>query len=119
MLGILQSVFALQMVLSRTRPGSLPSAMTILSLPIATPSGQCFAAAARSPSKGTTCMACISFSSKQGPKKCWVTFRLRPVAGALLQLDIVQTCITQVVRALLPLLAGWELTENSSGNILF
>ena len=61
----------------------------------------------------------LYFFLKQGPEKCWVTFRLCPVAGALLQLDIVVACITQVVCALLPLLAGWELTEIPVGTPSF
>ena len=58
--GTSQSVFALQMVLSSTKRGSLPSAETIFSLPAAVPSRQCFATSLMVPWNGMTHPACIS-----------------------------------------------------------
>ena len=63
--GILQSVLALQTVLSSTRRGSRPSASTMLSLPTAMPCGQCLAAAVRSPAKAATCPAWISLATRE------------------------------------------------------
>ena len=57
--GTLRSVLALQTALSRDRRGSLPSAMTMLSLPIAAPSGQCDCAALASPANGLIHPACV------------------------------------------------------------
>ena len=57
--GTLRSVLALQTALSRARRGSLPSAMTMLSLPIAAPSGQCACAALASPANGLIHPACV------------------------------------------------------------
>ena len=52
--GTLHAMLALHTVLSRTRRGSLPSAATMLSLPIAEPSGQRCATALRPAGKGLT-----------------------------------------------------------------
>ena len=52
--GTLQRGLALHMVLSRTRRGSLPSAETMLSLPMAAPSGHWRAASLALPWNGTT-----------------------------------------------------------------
>ena len=60
--GTVQSVFAWHTVLSSTRRGSLPSAVTIFSLPMAVPCGQRVRASSTLPAKGTTQLAWISLS---------------------------------------------------------
>ena len=57
------NVFALQVVLSSTSLGSRPSAVTMLSLPIAVRRGQRASAAFLPPGNEVTCPAVISFCS--------------------------------------------------------
>ena len=61
--GILLLTFALQIELSKTRRGSRPSAITMLSLPTAVRCGQRASASARVPSKGFTQPCSISFAT--------------------------------------------------------
>ena len=63
--GIRHKVFALQTVLSKTRRGSLPSANTTFSLPIAVRFGQCCCASARLPGNLET-RPCSSSVSRSG-----------------------------------------------------
>ena len=70
--GTLHAMLALHTVLSRTRRGSFPSAVTMLSLPIAEPAGQCCATALRPAGKGFTQPLATSCSTN-----CWRRTGLR------------------------------------------
>ena len=55
-------------------------------------------------------IAGLYFFLQQGLEQCWATFCLCSGTGALLQLDVVHACVTEVVWALLPLVARREFT---------
>ena len=104
--GTLHAMLALHTVLSRTRRGSFPSAVTMLSLPLAEPAGQCCATALRPAGKGYLLL-------DQLLEKDWIAFCLRPLALAVQQVCSFQVIIIKVVLALCPLHAGRDFVKDA------
>ena len=102
---------ALQIELSSTSLGSLPSAMTMFSLPTSVRPGHFSSACSRVPSKSLT-------QPYEFFQKLWIFLRLRPVSLTVQEMDTVQVWVFYMLCLLYPLHTGLDGLENPSADTL-